>query len=50
VSDENPIEDEQSEEGGVDLVAVLYIIGGIPAMVAFFVGMFVLVHLFNFPG
>ena len=34
--------------GKVDLVAVLYILGGIPAMAAFFVGLFALVRMF--PG
>lgn len=48
--DENPIQDESHEEGGFDLVALLYIVGGIPAMVAFFVGLFALVHLFDFPA
>ncbi len=32
--------------GKVDLVAVLYILGGIPAMAAFFVGLFALVRMF----
>ncbi|NNL85607.1 MAG: hypothetical protein HKP27_08150 [Myxococcales bacterium] len=34
--------------GKVDLVAVLYILGGIPAMTAFFVILFALVRMF--PG
>ncbi|MCG8588508.1 MAG: hypothetical protein MJE66_04390 [Proteobacteria bacterium] len=36
-------EPEQQERGTVDLVSVLYVVGGIPAMVVFFVLLFVLV-------
>ena len=36
---------ERAEEG-VDAVSILYIFGGIPAMVAFFVLLFTLVHFF----
>lgn len=43
-------QESEEEEGGADLVAVLYILGGIPAMVAFFVFLFVLVHLFDIPA
>lgn len=39
-------EDPDSWDEGVDWVSVLYIFGGIPAMVAFFVILFVLVRLF----
>lgn len=34
----------------VDAVTILYIAGGIPAMVAFFVGLFVCVKLFGIPA
>ena len=40
-------EDDLKPGGKVDTVAVLYILGGIPAMTAFFVGLFALVRLFN---
>ena len=43
------------EEGGeargrVDLVSVLYIVGGIPAIVAYVVLSFVLARYFDFPA
>jgi hypothetical protein len=41
---------EGSRDGGPDLVSLLYIVGGIPAMVGFFIGLFVLVHLFDIPA
>jgi hypothetical protein len=36
----------QGEGGGVDAVALLYILGGIPAIVAFIVILFTLVRFF----
>jgi hypothetical protein len=33
-----------------DKVAIAYILGGIPAMTAFFIILFILVHLFNIPA
>ena len=39
---------EEREPKGVDLVTVLYIVGGIPAIVGFVVVLFALVNLF--PG
>lgn len=38
--------DEDREKGGVDKVTVLFILGGIPAIVAFAVVLFTLVHFF----
>jgi hypothetical protein len=39
-----------SSRGRVDRVALAYILGGIPAMTAFFILLFVLTHLFNIPA
>ena len=39
-------EEEQSEKGVVDLTTVLYIVGGVPAIVAFVVILFTLVNIF----
>jgi hypothetical protein len=36
--------------GQVDKVAIAYILGGIPAMTAFSILLFILVHLFNIPA
>ena len=36
----------QEEGGGADAVAILYILGGIPAIVAFIVILFTIVQLF----
>ena len=45
MADQDP---EDYQPGGkVDKIAVLYILGGIPAMAAFFVILFALVRLFN---
>lgn len=43
-------ESEDETSGGADLVSLLYIAGGIPAMVGFFVLLFILVHLFDIPA
>jgi hypothetical protein len=36
-------QNEPEEQGTVDAVSVLYVLGGIPLMIVFFVGMFLLV-------
>lgn len=41
---------EETPKGKVDLVAVLYILGGIPSIVAYIVICFVLARFFNFPA
>jgi hypothetical protein len=41
MSDEDP-----ERRGGADRIAILYILGGIPAIVAFIVGLFLLVNRF----
>jgi len=42
---------EQDEQRGkVDLAAILYIVGGIPALVAFMVVLFSLTHACNIPA
>ena len=43
-------EPRDDEARGTDWVTILYIVGGIPAMVAFFVGLFVLEALFDIPA
>ena len=49
IQDQNAHDSSDDSPGGkVDLVAVLYILGGIPAMAAFFVILFALVRMF--PG
>jgi hypothetical protein len=35
--------EEQEEQGTVDLVSVLYVVGGIPFMIFFFVALFTIV-------
>ena len=40
------MDEENEEKGTVDLVSVLYILGGIPAIVGFVVILFALVNLF----
>jgi hypothetical protein len=42
--------DEQQERGRVDGVSLLYILGGIPAIIAYIVIAMVLARLFNFPA
>ncbi|HVH07612.1 MAG TPA: hypothetical protein VNE71_16590 [Myxococcota bacterium] len=49
-SDSVAHEPEEVPKGKVDLVAVLYILGGIPAIVAYIVICFVLARFFNFPA
>lgn len=46
MADQKP-EEDSTPGGKVDTVAVLYILGGIPAMAAFFVVLFALVRMFN---
>jgi hypothetical protein len=43
-------ENESEERGRVDAVALLYIAGGIPAMILFFVVVFVLAHTCDIPA
>ncbi len=40
----------EEQRGRGDVVSLLYIVGGIPAMVAFFVVFFVLVERCGIPG
>jgi hypothetical protein len=40
----------EEPRGKTDLVSVLYIVGGIPAIVAYVVLAFILARLFNFPA
>ncbi len=40
------MEEENEDKGTVDLVSVLYILGGIPAIVGFVVILFALVNVF----
>ncbi len=39
-----------ASRGKVDSVAIAYVVGGIPAMTAFFILLFILVHLFDIPA
>ena len=41
-----PEQEPQEEKGVVDLTSVLYIVGGVPAIVLFVVILFTLVNLF----
>jgi len=41
---------DSEQRGRVDLVSVLYIVGGIPAIVAYIVICFVLARFFGFPA
>ena len=45
MSDEHPGGGQNEEGGGADAVAILYILGGIPAIVAFIVILFSIVQL-----
>ena len=45
MSDEHSGDERPEQGGGVDTVAILYIVGGIPAIVAFIVLLFALVQL-----
>jgi hypothetical protein len=49
-SDSSVRESDEAPKGKVDLVSVLYILGGIPAIVAYIVICFVLARFFNFPA
>lgn len=40
----------KTSQGTVDSVSIAYILGGIPAMTAFFILLFILVHLFDIPA
>ena len=50
LSDAHGTEENDEPRGRVDLVSLLYIVGGIPAIVAYIVFFFILAHLFNFPA
>jgi hypothetical protein len=51
VADPKPSEPQPGEaRGRVDAVSILYILGGIPAIVAYVVICFVLARLFHFPA
>ena len=41
---------EPQERGRVDSVSLLYVVGGIPAMILFFVVIFVLAHTCDLPA
>jgi hypothetical protein len=41
---------DEQPRGKVDLVSVLYIVGGVPALVAFIVVLFWLARSFNVPA
>lgn len=41
---------DEAQGGRVDLVSVLYIVGGIPAIVAYVVICFLLARFFSFPA
>ncbi|NNL67572.1 MAG: hypothetical protein HKP30_15085 [Myxococcales bacterium] len=43
-------ENQEENEGVVDATSLLYIVGGIPAMVSFFVILFLLVRWFDIPA
>lgn len=46
-----PDDDERGEgEGRVDRTSILYIVGGIPAIIAYIVVAFALARFFNFPA
>ena len=40
------MDDQEEEKGVVDLTTVLYIVGGVPTIVAFIVILFTLVNIF----
>lgn len=40
------MEEQEESKGKVDLTTILYIVGGVPAIVAFIVILFTLVNLF----
>jgi len=44
------MDDEQQPRGRVDLVSILYIVGGVPALVGFLFVLFALVRACNFPA
>lgn len=44
------VDREQENGGRVDGVALLYIVGGIPAMIAFFVLLFAATHACDIPA
>jgi hypothetical protein len=51
VSDSDPsVREAEETKGKVDLVSVLYIVGGIPAIVAYIVFFFILARFLDFPA
>lgn len=42
--------EQEEQRGKVDLVAILYIVGGIPAIVGFLVVLFSMTHACNVPA
>jgi hypothetical protein len=50
VADQGSDEEQNDQRGRVDLVSVLYIVGGIPSIVLYIVICFALARLFNFPA
>jgi hypothetical protein len=42
--------DQEEQRGKVDAAAILYIVGGIPALVGFLVVLFSLAHACNYPA
>ena len=51
MSDAHGTSQENDEpRGRVDLVSLLYIVGGIPSIVAYIVFFFILARFFNFPA
>jgi hypothetical protein len=42
--------EQEEQRGKMDLVSVLYIVGGIPALVTFLVVVFSLTHACNIPA
>ena len=42
--------DEQDPRGKVDRTAILYIVGGVPSLVAFIIALFFLVRACNIPA
>jgi hypothetical protein len=41
---------DEQPRGKVDLVSILYVVGGVPALVAFLVGIFALARSCNLPA
>lgn len=50
MADQGADEQQSEQRGRVDLVSLLYILGGIPSIVLYIVICFVLARFFNFPA